>query len=139
MRTPRLTHVALPCADVAKSVDFYQRFAGLHLVHERTDEGTVVVWLSEAPDNPSFVVVLIGDPTTQAPARQSLARHLGYDVESRQAVDEIARRGEKEGVLLQGPVYAGPVVGYYCMLRDPDGNVIEFSYGQSVNPTALQT
>ena len=27
-------------------------------------------------------------------------------------------------------------VGYYCGLRDPDGNFVEFSYGQPLGPGA---
>jgi len=36
------------------------------------------------------------------------------------------------------PVYAGPVVGYFCLVEDPDGNHVEFSYGQPINPRQLQ-
>jgi len=63
--------------------------------------------------------------------------HFGYDLPSRAAVDDIARRAQAEGVLMQGPADAGPIVGYYCMLRDPDGNLVEFSHGQPINPKRL--
>lgn len=130
---PHLTHVATLSRDIDRSVDFYRRFLGLHLVHDRNDDGVRVVWLSEEAEDPHFVLVLIGVPPEQEIER-SLAEHLGYDLPSREAVDQIAARGEAEGILLQGPVDAGPIVGYYCMLRDPDGNVIEFSHGQPINP-----
>jgi lactoylglutathione lyase len=29
-----------------------------------------------------------------------------------------------------GPMYRNPVVGYICLVRDPDGNNIEFSVEQ---------
>jgi catechol 2,3-dioxygenase-like lactoylglutathione lyase family enzyme len=118
---------------VEKSVDFYRRFVGLHLVHDRTDGGVRVVWLSEQEEDPHFVLVIIGIPHEEE-AERSLAEHLCYDLPSRQAVDEIAARGNAEGLLLQGPVDAGPIVGYFCMLRDPDGNIVEFSHGQPINP-----
>ena len=35
------------------------------------------------------------------------------------------------------PVYAGPIVGYFCLLGDPDGNPVEFSYGQPIDPRRL--
>jgi catechol 2,3-dioxygenase-like lactoylglutathione lyase family enzyme len=137
MHSPRLTHVAMRTRDVARSVDFYRRYAGLHVVHDRIDPGDVrVVWLSEQPVDPEFVLVMIGVPHDDWAGR-SLAEHFGYDCGSREAVDEIAARGREEGILLQGPVEAGPVVGYFCMLRDPDGNVVEFSHGQSINPKHL--
>ena len=56
--------------------------------------------------------------------------HLGIYVEGRGDVDEIAARAKQEGILIEGPTYAGPVVGYYCMIQDPDGNLVEFSCDQ---------
>jgi catechol 2,3-dioxygenase-like lactoylglutathione lyase family enzyme len=136
MHRPHLTHVATRSRDVAKSVDFYQRFVGLHVVHDRLDDTVRVVWLSEQAEDPTFVLVIIGIPHEEHGDR-SLAEHFGYDLPSREAVDEIAARGTAEGILLQGPVYAGPIVGYFCMLRDPDGNIVEFSHGQPINPVKL--
>ena len=133
---PHLTHVATRSRDVEKSVDFYRRFVGLHLVHDRDDGGVRVVWLSEEAEDPHFVLVIIGMPHEED-AERSLAEHLGYDLPSRAAVDEIAARGQADGILLQGPVDAGPIVGYFCMLRDPDGNIVEFSHGQPINPRAI--
>ena len=33
---------------------------------------------------------------------------------------------------------AGPIVGYYCLIHDPDGNLVEFSHGQPINPEHLK-
>jgi catechol 2,3-dioxygenase-like lactoylglutathione lyase family enzyme len=55
-------------------------------------------------------------------------------VSSRAAVDEIAARAQGEGLLEQGPTDAGGIVGYLCIVRDPDGNLVEFSHGQPINP-----
>ena len=131
-----LTHVALFVRDTAATVGFYQRFAGLHIVHQRVDDGVRVVWLSEQTQDPEFVIVAI----TLAPGASSVPpqmAHLGYDVASRAAVDDIAARAAAEGVLVHGPADAGPIVGYFCMLRDPDGNLVEFSHGQPINPKHL--
>jgi catechol 2,3-dioxygenase-like lactoylglutathione lyase family enzyme len=136
MERPHLTHVATRSRDVAKSVEFYQRYVGLHVVHDRLDDAVRVVWLSETAEDPKFVLVIIGIPHEEYVDR-SLAEHFGYDLPSREAVDAIAARGAEEGILLQGPVYAGPIVGYFCMLRDPDGNIVEFSHGQPINPDKL--
>ena len=132
---PHLTHVAIQARDVEASVAFYRRHLGLHIVHDRDDNGVRVVWLSEREEDPEFVTVIIGvAPESTHP---SLAEHFGYDVPSRAVVDEIAARGDEEGILVQGPVDAGPIVGYFCMLRDPDGNIVEFSHGQPINPVKL--
>jgi catechol 2,3-dioxygenase-like lactoylglutathione lyase family enzyme len=130
---PHLTHVALFVRDPARTVDFYQRFVGLHVVHDRTDDGVRVVWLSEREHDPDFVLVAIAMPPAAAGEPPRMA-HFGYDLASRAAVDEIAARAQAEGVLAQAPADAGPIVGYFCLLRDPDGNLVEFSHGQPINP-----
>ena len=53
------------------------------------------------------------------------------------AVNAAAAAGRDDGVLFAEPVYAGPIVGYFCLLSDPDGNVVEFSYGQPIDPRTL--
>jgi catechol 2,3-dioxygenase-like lactoylglutathione lyase family enzyme len=130
---PHLTHVALFVRDPGRTVEFYQRFVGLYVVHDRTDEGTRVVWLSERESDPEFVIVAIAAPPADEGVPPHMA-HFGYDVPSRAAVDEIAARAEKEGILENGPLDAGNIVGYLCIVRDPDGNLVEFSHGQPINP-----
>ena len=128
-----LTHVALFVRDPARTIDFYQRFAGLHVVHDRVGNGVRVVWLSEQEHDPEFVIVAI----QQAPGEPSMPPHMahfGYDLPSRAAVDELAARAEAAGLLVQGAADAGPIVGYFCILRDPDGNLVEFSHGQPLQP-----
>ena len=134
---PHLTHVALFVKDPARTVEFYRRFAGLHVVHDRTDDTTRVVWLSETERDPEFVIVAIAAPPAQAGVPPHMA-HFGYDVPSRAVVDEIATRARQEGVLEQEPTDAGAIVGYFCILRDPDGNLVEFSHGQPINPKRLR-
>ncbi|HUI26165.1 MAG TPA: VOC family protein [Candidatus Kryptonia bacterium] len=131
-----LTHVALFVRDIGATIDFYRDFVGLHVVHDRVDDGVRVVWMSERAEDPEFVIVAIAVPPGDAtyPARFA---HFGYDLPSRAAVDAIAARGDATGVLTQGPADAGPIVGYFCMLRDPDGNSVEFSHGQPINPQAV--
>jgi len=131
--TPHLTHVALFVHDVARTIDFYQRYAGLHLVHDRVDGGVRVVWLSEQAEEPEFVIVAITMTPGAAESPPHMA-HFGYDAGSRAAVDTVAALAAAEGALVQGPLDAGPVVGYLCIVRDPDGNLVEFSHGQSINP-----
>lgn len=130
---PTCTHVALFARDVERSVSFYRRYAGLEEVHRRVDDGVTVVWLGEGERRDPFVIVIIAadhaDPVDPAPLA-----HIGYAVGSRHEVDEVASRAMVEGCLVDPPRDAGPVVGYYCILRDPDGNLVEFSFGQSLRP-----
>jgi catechol 2,3-dioxygenase-like lactoylglutathione lyase family enzyme len=130
---PVLTHLALGVRDLERTIDFYRRHAHLHVVHDRHDGDVRVVWLSERAEEPDFVLVLFeihADP----PVAPSTLMHLGFAVESRDEVDAAADAGQREGILMIPPTYAGPVVGYFCIVRDPDGNQVEFSYGQPIDP-----
>jgi catechol 2,3-dioxygenase-like lactoylglutathione lyase family enzyme len=133
---PRLTHVALRVKDLARSVAFYEKYAGLGIAHEREDEGTRVVWLAEQPRDPSFVFVLIPMPHTEG--ERPGVHHFGFSLASRAEVDEIAAVARADGLLREGPRDAGPIVGYFCIVEDPDRNWVEFSFGQPINPRELR-
>jgi catechol 2,3-dioxygenase-like lactoylglutathione lyase family enzyme len=133
-----MTHVAIRTSSLEASVAFYQRYAGLHVVHQREDQGIRVVWLSHARVDPEFVIVVLELPHSDL-REPSAADHLGFDVPSRAEVDRIAELARESGCLKYGPADAGPIVGYFCMLRDPSGNTCEFSYGQPINPRQIGT
>lgn len=129
---PALTHVALGVRDLERTIAFYRRHVGLHVVHDRRDNGNRVVWLAERPEDPAFVLVFFEVPgETSGP---SPLQHLGFAVGSREAVDAAAEAARAEGVLAHEPTYAGPIVGYFCIVEDPDGIQVEFSHGQPINP-----
>lgn len=108
---------------------FYARFCGMRPVHERLSDGRRVAWLGWGEDPPRFVIVLLEQPydaNTQPPLQ-----HIGMAVDSRDEVDRIHADGLAAGIThTWPPTDAGPVVGYYCALADPDGNLVEFSCGQ---------
>lgn len=132
--TPTLTHLALHVRDLEACVAFYRAYCDMAVVHEREDgAGGRVVWLAEPGREGAFIFVLIAG----GPGREQAARdfsHFGFACESRQAVDEVAARGEAAGCLVWAPREEPYPVGYYCGLRDPDGNFVEFSYGQPLGP-----
>ena len=78
-----------------------------------------------------FVIMPGGRPRDLAPDDYS---HFGFALDSREAVDAIAARAETEGCLVWAPRDEPYPVGYYCGLRDPAGNYVEFSYGQPLGP-----
>jgi catechol 2,3-dioxygenase-like lactoylglutathione lyase family enzyme len=139
-----LTHIALPVKDYDKSLAFYERYTSLERVLEKANEesGLRSVWLAD-PDRRTeaaaqFVIVLLeGGKRKGAPADAkeeygfltSIA-HFGISVDSREAVDEIAARAEQDGILVLGPTFRNEITGYIALIRDPDGNNVEFSYGQ---------
>ncbi len=132
---PRLTHIALRVTDLARSVAFYSAYAGLVVAHERDEDGTRVVWLAERADDPDFVFVLI--PMAHSEGERPGVHHFGFSVVRRDDVDAIAARARADGILREGPRDAGPVVGYFCIVEDPDRNWVEFSFGQPINPREL--
>jgi catechol 2,3-dioxygenase-like lactoylglutathione lyase family enzyme len=130
---PHLTHIALWTQDMDRAIDFYRRFCSLEIVHDRREPNSVrVVWVGETRTRPRFVIVLI-EGTFDRSAPNSLA-HFGFSCASREDVDRRAAEAREEGVLEMEPRDAGPIVGYYCIVNDPDGNSVEFSFGQTIDP-----
>ncbi|MEE8312481.1 MAG: VOC family protein [Candidatus Binatia bacterium] len=129
--SPTCTHIAIHARDVDRSVEFYTRYADLVEVHRRKDDTTTVVWLGEPGHEREFVIVLLGMPHRDAVHPSPIA-HIGYAVDSRETVDRIGALADAAGILLEQPRNAGPIVGYFCIIEDPDGNWIEFSHGQSL-------
>lgn len=101
--------------------------------HEGTDGSKRIVWLAEPGRESEFVIVVMpgGKQHSQAPGDYS---HLGFAVESRKRVDELCQRARTEGCLAWEPVDEPYPVGYYCGVRDPNGNILEFSFGQPLGP-----
>ena len=134
--TPALTHLALHVRDLEACVAFYREFCAMRIVHERDDgAGGRVVWLAEPGREREFIFVLLAG----GPGRDQGDRdysHFGFALASRTAVDAIAEKGKDAGCLVWPPREEPYPVGYYCGLRDPDGNFVEFSYGQPLGPGA---
>lgn len=139
MSAPALTHLALHVCDVEACVEFYGAFCGLRVVHERPDtnpdKGGRIVWMAEPGKESDFIfVILPGGPGRDQSERDF--SHFGFALESRAAVDAVATRAEAAGCLVWPPRQDDYPAGYYCGLKDPDGNFVEFSYGQPLGPGA---
>jgi lactoylglutathione lyase len=124
---PRWTHITINVSDLARSIDFYTSLCGLSIVRDRRPEGRHNVWLGPKPpaeDDPLFVLVLIED---EVKARLD---HFGFQCDSREEVDRIAAVARDQNILVEPPQDIGGVVGYFTMVRDPDGHLVEFTAGQ---------
>src|SRR3954454_21523138 len=139
-----LTHIALPVRDLDATLAFYERYTTLVKIHQRMDPETGMrsVWLANQRDVTDgaarFVIVLIcgklpiavtGDIKEEYGFLRSIS-HLGISLDSRDDVDRVAAMAKEEGCLLLVPMYRNDVVGYICIVTDPDGNNVEFSVEQ---------
>lgn len=131
------THCALHVRDIDASIAFYAEFCGLGVVHSHGEGGSRTVWLGAEGRETDFVLVLVPGGEGQRHAEGDMT-HYGFALDSREAVDEAARRGREAGCLFWEPQEFPDPVGYLCALEDPDGYVVEFSYGQPLGPGATE-
>jgi catechol 2,3-dioxygenase-like lactoylglutathione lyase family enzyme len=124
------THVALPVTEIDRSVAFYAKYAGMQVVHRRTDAtvGNTVVWLSDGTR--PFVIVLIEAPEVRSPLVP--IAHLGVGCASRAEVDRLVSEAKGEGRPTIGPIDAPYPVGYFALISDPDQHTLELAHGQEV-------
>lgn len=125
----KCTHVARQVRDIDASIAFYDRYCGMRVVHERFSDEQRIVWLGWGEDPPKFVIVLL--PGDYEHNIQPPWQHLGMAVDSRNEVDRLHQLALADAIEnVWAPVEGGPIVGYFCGVPDPDGNVVEFSHGQ---------
>jgi catechol 2,3-dioxygenase-like lactoylglutathione lyase family enzyme len=123
----RWTHVVVKVSDLERSIEFYRRFCGLEIVRDGRRNGGHTVWLGAAATRsavPSFVLVLY-QHELDAPLD-----HLGFQCDARDEVDRVAREAARLGILVEPPFDGGGDIGYVTQIRDPDGNLVEFTHGQ---------
>jgi catechol 2,3-dioxygenase-like lactoylglutathione lyase family enzyme len=129
MKIEGVNHIALRVREAERSAEFYKYYCGMEIVQQRTEGDLSNIWVRLPNQKDGFMLVLF-ETLTDSTASSGTMDHIGIYVESRKDVDEIAERARAAGVLVDGPSYAGEIVGYYCMVEDPDGNLVEFSCEQ---------
>ena len=125
----RWTHITITVSNIERSIDFYSSFCNLSLLRDRRTEGGGTVWLGpKTPPgkNPTFLLVIGEGEVT------SRMDHLGFQCATRDHVDQIAERGRQLGILEIEPTDVGGSVGYFTIIRDPDGHLVEFTHGQPI-------
>lgn len=132
---PRLTHIALHVEDMDACIAFYQYYCDMEICHARNNGQQRIVWLAESGREKDFIFVLMDGGRNLALPDDDY-RHFGFAMHSRAAVDDLAERANARGDLVWPPREEPFPVGYYCGLRDPTGNYVEFSYGQPLGPGA---
>jgi lactoylglutathione lyase len=136
---PRWTHLALSVTDIDTMIDWYTTYTPLQLLVKRQDANGYGAWLGhpDAPDTP-FILVFAQFLPGHEPGEDSRPTplgsfsHLGFEVAERSDIDEIAAVAAQGGWLATPPTQLPHPIGYICMVRDPDGNTVEFSHDQGV-------
>lgn len=126
----RWTHITIGVSDIDRSIAFYKEFCGLSIVRDRRKEGGGTVWLGYKKSdgqNPLYFLVIATEENF------SLLDHFGFQCDSREEVDEIAEKARNSDILVLPPKDSGGSVGYWTMIKDPDGHLVEFTFGQPIN------
>ena len=121
------THVTLPLSDLDGSIKFFTETCGLAVIRDRRLEGGNTVWLGPKPTDgtdPEFALVAY-----RGEVKQPLD-HFDFQCETREQVTAIADAARALGTLIEGPIDHGGSVGYYAVLREPSGHLVEFTHGQ---------
>ncbi len=132
---PTLTHLALHVPDLDACIAFYTRFCGMRMFHERPGKGSRIVWMAEPGKEREFIFVIMPGGMDRSLAENDYS-HFGFAMASREEVDAVAELARADGCLIWEPRDEPYPVGYYCGVRDPAGNYVEFSYGQPLGPGA---
>ena len=128
---PKLTHIALLVSNIDDTADFYIKYCSVKVLHRRQDPNTGyrVIWMGK---DKNFVIVAMESENKPLQSKAKPLSHIGFALSSKEEVDKIAKIAEEEKLLNYGPVFLDPVAGYLCEILDPDGNSVEFSYGQEL-------
>ena len=117
------------------------------VVVARNDEGAGRgAWLSNDGQADSPFVLVLNEFYEEGRQRYGLREgepipilqpfaHIGIELLSKEAVDDVAERAREVDALHWEPRQMAVHIGYICAAKDPDGNVIEFSWNQKVHET----
>lgn len=143
--SPTWTHLALHVNDIDKAIAWYEEFTHLEVLVREQDVDGYSAWLGVKSEVDHPFILVLGqffeghDPFAPAehPALGPFA-HIGIEVPEKNLIDETAARAREAGCLVLGPVQMPKRIGYICFLRDPEGNMVEFSYDQGVYEKARE-
>lgn len=142
----RWTHVAIPVADIDRSIEFYTSVTPLVLVQQNADESGRSAWLSNPGQVETPFVLVLGEFIPEVGTRFGIVdgkpdatfspwAHIGIELPNRSDIDDVAAKAKELGRLQWEPMQMAEHIGYICGVLDPDGNLLEFSHNQKVFST----
>jgi len=126
---PEWHHVLFKVKDADLSIRFYSDYLGMGAVQDQRDgEGNRWVWLrfSENPYAPLFV--LVEDTHLKTTKAVSSLQSFCFRLPDLKPVEEVSAKAKKDDCLVEAAQYGGHMRGYFCVIKDPDGNLLELSY-----------
>jgi len=136
---PTWTHLALHVNDIEAMIAWYEKYTHLSVLLREEDEDGYNAWMGDRDNTENPFILVMGqffeghDPFAPAehPALGPFA-HIGIEMPDKAAVEATAAKAKADGCLVLGPQQMPKRIGYICFLRDPEGNMVEFSYDQGV-------
>lgn len=143
-RMPQCDHIAFRVADLERTIRFYEELLPGKVVARRKSRDfwrTEIAWI-EPEGQPGFTLVFIQPGRVRwllflfhllTPRQIRSYEHVGLACSSREEVDQRAAAALAYGAkLLHPPSFVDEQVGYVAETVDPDGNPVEWTYGQRV-------
>jgi lactoylglutathione lyase len=125
-----IAHVALWTKDIEQIAAFWVDFLGaeagaIYESRRRTGFRSRFLTLGAGPSIEVMEGPWLAPPDGLGVERAGYA-HIALSVGSALAVDDLAARAERQGLLVSGARWTGD--GFYeAVIRDPDGNLIELT------------
>ena len=123
-----ITHIALHVEELESCIEFYQGFCELEIVHRRES----AAWLTNEALKNKFVIVLIKDGKKNKQKFKKDFSHIGIAVDSLEELLKKVEEGKKLGCYAFGPFKEDYPTGDIAGFLDPNGNLVELSYGQPI-------
>ena len=127
----KFTHNALVSNDIDATAEFYETVCGMRRVKVYGSGSKKIYWL--APPNQELPLFVLSCGKSKNENRsEPVMRHFGFELGTRDAVNEKYNFCLKAGYQVGAPGYFGKTAGYLFFVRDPDGRNVEFSTEQIV-------
>ena len=140
--TRRFNNMSLHVSDMQASHEFYRTWAGLELAHVGRE--TLSCRLTTPGQDKPFQLVLCSDSacndaSCRAAPKSGDISHIGIAVQSIEELKDIYNRAVAKNII-NWPLQERPFpAGTLFSIKDPDGNTVEFSYGQPLGDFGTHT